>query len=67
VVFFFLPGGVRQGRFQEFLGIAKENWSFVHTWSGILMVILVVIHFILHWDWILSMAKNIFGKKNEQQ
>ncbi len=59
---FFMPGGVRQGRLQEFLGVQKENWSQIHDWFGILLIILVVIHFILHWDWIICMTKNVFGK-----
>lgn len=61
IIFLFLPSGVRQGRFQEFIGITKEVWNFIHIWSGILMLVLVVIHLILHWDWIICMTKNIFG------
>ncbi|HRZ95265.1 MAG TPA: DUF4405 domain-containing protein [Candidatus Moranbacteria bacterium] len=56
----FMPSGVRQGRLQEFLGIQKGAWSEVHDWFGIIFIILVVIHFILHWDWIVCMTKNIF-------
>ncbi|PIU80871.1 MAG: hypothetical protein CO140_00685 [Candidatus Moranbacteria bacterium CG_4_9_14_3_um_filter_40_7] len=56
----FMPGGVRQGRSQEFLGIQKEVWSEIHDWAGILLIILVIIHFILHWEWVVGMTKNIF-------
>ncbi len=64
IIFFFLPNGIRQGRFQEFFWITKDFWNFIHIWSGILMIVLVIIHFILHWDWIVCMTKNIFSKKN---
>ncbi len=57
---FFMPSGVRQGRFQEFLGIQKETWSQIHDWFGILLIIFVAIHLILHRDWIVCMTKNIF-------
>lgn len=57
---FFMPSGVRQGRFQEFFGIQKGTWSQIHDWFGILLIILVAIHLVLHWDWIVSMTKNIF-------
>lgn len=57
---FFMPSGVRQGRFQEFLGIQKGNWSQIHDWFGILLIIFVAIHLILHRDWIVCMTKNIF-------
>ena len=57
---FFMPSGIRQGRLQEFMGIQKGIWSEIHDWFGIAFVILVVIHFIFHWDWIVCMTKNIF-------
>jgi len=60
IIKFFIPGGVRQGRFQEFLGIQKGIWVEIHDWVGFLLIILVVIHIILHWDWIVCMTKNIF-------
>jgi hypothetical protein len=37
--------------------------NFIHDWSGLLMVILVFIHIILHWKWIISMTKIIFKRK----
>jgi len=61
VIFIFLPSGVRQGRLQEFFGMNKGTWNFIHIWSGILMLVFVVIHLILHWGWIAYMTKNVFG------
>lgn len=61
---FFMPSGVRQGRLQEFLGIQKGAWSEIHDWSGILLIIFVIIHIILHWNWIVSMTKNMFQPNN---
>ena len=63
VIFFFLPSGVRQGSYQTFLGIIKGNWSTVHDWSGIIFIILALVHFVLHWKWVRGMTKNIFLKK----
>lgn len=60
----YMPSGVRQGRYQEFLGIQKGTWSEAHDFFGILMIVLVLIHFILHRDWVVSMTKNIFKKDN---
>ena len=57
---FFIPSGVRQGRLQEFLGIQKGVWSEIHDWSGILLIVFVAAHLILHWDWIVCMTKNVF-------
>ena len=57
---FFMPSGVRQGRLQEFLGVEKGIWSEIHDWFGIIFIILILLHFILHWDWIVFMTKNMF-------
>ncbi len=40
-----------------------ENISLLHDWSGLIMGLLVLIHLALHWKWIVSVTKNIFGKK----
>jgi len=65
VIFFFLPSGVRQGGFQEFFGIEKNVWTNVHNWSGIIFILLILLHFILHWQWVVRMTKNIFTDKKE--
>lgn len=62
VIFFFLPSGVRQGSYQTFLGIVKGTWAFIHNWSGIIFIILVILHFILHWNWVVSMTKTWLKK-----
>lgn len=62
IIFFFLPGGVRQGGYQEFFGITKASYTAIHDLSGIIFVILVIVHLILHWQWIVGNLKNIFKK-----
>jgi hypothetical protein len=34
-----------------------------HDWSGIVMAVLVLVHLVLHWNWIVCETKNIFSKK----
>ncbi|MEA3414396.1 MAG: DUF4405 domain-containing protein [Nanoarchaeota archaeon] len=49
------------GRFVAlFLGLTKQVWFKIHQLSGIAMAILVILHFILHWKWIVAMTKKIF-------
>lgn len=64
IIFFFLPSGVRQGRYQEFFGITKATYSNIHDWAGIIMIVLVIIHVVLHWRWIVCNFLNIFKKQN---
>jgi len=66
IMFFFLPEGVQRGGYQQFLGLIKKNWVTLHNYAGIIMVVLVIIHFILHWDWIVCMIKGFFSKKQKK-
>ena len=66
ILFFFLPSGVRQGGYQEFLGIIKQVWINVHNFFGIILIIFVLIHLALHWNWIFCMTKTFFLNKCEK-
>ena len=66
IIFFFLPTGVKRGGYQVFLGIIKQNWVDIHNWSGILLILTIVIHLIIHWNWIVGMTKSLTQKKNKK-
>lgn len=34
-------------------------FSFVHDWSGVIFVVLILVHVIMHFDWFFSMTKSI--------
>ena len=34
-----------------------------HDWSGLVLGLLVLIHLVLHWNWIVAATKSIFKKK----
>ena len=62
ILFFFLRG-IRQGGYHEFLGVARQVWINVHDFFGIILLILVLMHLALHWNWIICITKRIFKKK----
>jgi len=35
-----------------FLGILRESWLEIHDISSIAFIVLVLVHLILHWNWI---------------
>lgn len=35
--------------------------TFIHDWSGMVMSILVIMHIVLHWKWIIIMSKKLFA------
>jgi uncharacterized metal-binding protein len=42
-----------------FLGIDYGFWQTLHKWGGIAMLLGVVTHQLLHWNWIVSMTKKM--------
>jgi hypothetical protein len=63
IILLFLPEGIRQGGYQQFLGLTKRFLADVHNISGIILVILGLTHLFMHLNWISCMTKNIFRKK----
>ncbi len=55
-----VPGG---GKAVTFLGTTKAAWQPWHTYSGIAMILLIVVHLILHLKWLWRMTKNLFVRR----
>lgn len=57
-------GGYRGGRnpnfVRSFLGIDRWLWNDLHTWVSIALIVGVVIHVALHWNWIVCMTRAMF-------
>jgi cytochrome b subunit of formate dehydrogenase len=46
-----------------FRSISSYNLALIHDWSGLVLVLLVLIHLILNFRWIVGMTKSIFKRK----
>lgn len=64
-IFFYMPSGVTQGRYQEFIGISKTVWSQWHVVSGMIMIVLAFVHLLLHLNWYICMSKSMMVKKKK--
>jgi len=60
LVLFFIPGG-RGSAWIEFLSITRQTWKGIHTWSGVGMLIGVLVHLIIHWKWITKVSRKFFS------
>jgi hypothetical protein len=66
ILWLVLPrGGYQGGR-----GIAggtflwsRDSWMNIHDWTAVALVVIVVIHIILHWGWIVRMTRSYFKPK----
>ncbi len=66
----FITGLVKFPGLVQFFGISRGSLpslqsSTLHDWSGVVMGLLVLIHLILHWKWIVCMTKSIFSKEKK--
>lgn len=63
IYFLFLPlDGYRGGR-NPYYGLIilfdRHTWSDLHTWVGLAMILIALVHFIIHFDWVVKMAKKV--------
>lgn len=67
ILWFVLPRGRGGGKGIEveadFL-FSRDMWITLHDWVGVVLVIAVIIHLILHWKWIVHMTKSFFKQPN---
>lgn len=61
-MYFFIPSGAQRGRYLVYMGLTKAAWVWIHSRAGILMSVIVIIHLILHWKWIVCTTRNFFMK-----
>ena len=60
-------GGYKGGRGEEladptFLW-SRHTWIDIHDWTAVALLVLIIIHIILHWKWIVYMTKKVFSFK----
>jgi hypothetical protein len=60
-----IPGGHRgfgAGRASDTILWPRYTWIDLHDWTAVALVVMVIIHLILHWNWIVNMTKKAFSK-----
>ena len=59
IYFLFVPGG--RGAVDPMLFFARSTWDVLHTWGGVVLIISAVIHFAIHWRWVVKVTRNVLG------
>jgi hypothetical protein len=61
IYFLYIPvNGYQGGRnpmSQVQILFTRHTWDNLHTWGGVIMIAVAVIHLILHWNWLVKMVK----------
>ncbi|MBS3172051.1 DUF4405 domain-containing protein [Candidatus Woesearchaeota archaeon] len=50
----------------DYSSLPMKLFSVWHDWAGLVMVVLVLVHLILHWRWIVIVTKDIFKSKKKR-
>jgi len=45
---------------------SKSAWDLIHTWSGVIMTITAILHFVLHWKWVTNITKKMFAQPKKR-
>ena len=68
--FVFSTGIIKFPILVQRLSLSFNNFPFkqinmIHDLSGVVMGVLVIVHLVLHWTWIVFMTKKIFKRDNK--
>lgn len=55
---FIVPSG-RHGVVDPVILFTRSTWDLVHTWAGVLMIVAAVVHFYIHWGWVVKVSRKI--------
>jgi hypothetical protein len=70
VYFLFFPTGGYQGGRNPWYGVqivfSRQTWDDLHTWSGVAMIAIALIHLAIHWSWVVNMTRRMFKELSGQ-
>lgn len=61
IVLFVVPGGPGTA-YTLIMAVARDTWKDIHVWTGIGMLVGIVLHLIIHWGWIKKVSAKIFKR-----
>jgi hypothetical protein len=60
-----LPDGPGSG-WTTWLDLTRHTWVDIHSWAGLVMLLGVIWHLVMHWEWIVCVARRFLGKTSQQ-
>ncbi len=56
-----LHEGLGREHIKNFWSMSRHEWGDIHFYLAVFFVVLMTVHIILHWNWIKSYFKSLFG------
>ena len=65
VLWFVLPRGGRGGGLDAEITFlwSRDTWIYLHTWVAVALLVMLVLHLVLHWKWIVQTTKIYWRQK----
>jgi len=55
------PGGAERPGPGAFLSVTRSDWIDIHDWAGVALLVIIGLHIVLHWRWIVQVTKRVFA------
>jgi hypothetical protein len=56
-------GGQGGGQIRDLWSMTRHEWGSVHYYLALLFLVLMVVHIVMHWDWIKAYVKSYYGSR----
>jgi hypothetical protein len=64
IYFLFAPAGGYQGGdnpgWDPMFLVIRTTWDMIHTWSGVVPIVMAVVHLAIHWRWVKNVTVRFF-------
>ena len=57
----FVPGGPRMAVTDPMILFSRTTWDLIHTWSSVVVTLAAVVHFAIHWKWVVKVTRKILS------
>lgn len=54
-------GGAERPAQESFLTVTRSDWIDIHDWAGVALLVIIGLHLVLHWRWIMQVTKRVFA------
>jgi cytochrome b subunit of formate dehydrogenase len=62
ILWFALPsGGGKKGLELTYWGFTRHTWIDIHDWAAVALTVVVVIHLLIHWKWVIRMTRQVYA------
>lgn len=63
IYFLFIPTGYNGGRtvgWEPNFLFSRLTWDLIHTWGAVVMILAALVHFAIHWRWVVNVTRRFF-------